>query len=365
MRMSKEQLEEIKEAYGVDTLWSFSRLNSFDTSHYEWFLRYIKHEPEDRADSIYGVCGTLAHDTLERYYSNEISYADMINKWDEGFSVATDICDLKFNRNDPEKNQSLSDNYNKNLRHFFQNHDHMGDNLVLEDYALINIDGNIINGYIDAYYKNPDGTIVIIDFKTSSKFQKDDLIHKSRQLILYAMSFMQQNGVPLDKIQIGFNFLKYADITYQMKNGKYKTSTVERRQLAEKLQTPCKTWLKAGGYDVDEYLMKLIDSDGDLSVMPDDVQEKISVTDSYLFVPLTQEIIDDTKQWVLETIEDITNMINVYEMLDDESVWYDSDESVEKESYYFACLCGYSANKHIPYKRYLERLEKQKNGEIW
>jgi hypothetical protein len=42
----------------------------------------------------------------------------------------------------------------------------------------------------------------------------------------------------------------------------------------------------------------------------------------------------------------------------------ESQEEVEKNSFYFANLCGYSANKHKPYKLYLENLEREKDGDL-
>ena len=54
MRLDKSELEKIKNEYGVDNLWSWSKLNLWHTSKYEWFLNYILREPTDRNDCIYG-----------------------------------------------------------------------------------------------------------------------------------------------------------------------------------------------------------------------------------------------------------------------------------------------------------------------
>ena len=43
MRLSYEELNEIKKKFGVDQLWSFSKFDSYRTSKYEWMLKYIKH----------------------------------------------------------------------------------------------------------------------------------------------------------------------------------------------------------------------------------------------------------------------------------------------------------------------------------
>ena len=45
--------------------------------------------------------------------------------------------------------------------------------------------------------------------------------------------------------------------------------------------------------------------------------------------------------------------------------FWDTDESVQAQSYYFATLCGYSPTLHLPYQKYLERVEAEKNGDIF
>ena len=50
-----------------------------------------------------------------------------------------------------------------------------------------------------------------------------------------------------------------------------------------------------------------------------------------------------------------------YKDTGDESVFWDDEENVKKESFYFATLCGYSANLHKPYAQYLDSLEKSQN----
>ena len=54
---------------------------------------------------------------------------------------------------------------------------------------------------------------------------------------------------------------------------------------------------------------------------------------------------------------------SLYKETFDESIWMEDQEQVKKESFYFANLCGYSANKHKPYKLYLESLERE-NGDL-
>ena len=72
--------------------------------------------------------------------------------------------------------------------------------------------------------------------------------NESGQLVLYAIGLNQQ-GIPMDKIKIRWNFLKYVTIQYEQKNGTVKTREVERCKIGESLQSNAKTWLKAFGYE--------------------------------------------------------------------------------------------------------------------
>ena len=121
-RLTYEELEKIKQKYNTDRLWSWSRMNTYMTSKFEYLLRYILKSKEDRCDSCYTTLGTICHDTLEKFYEGKIKYKDMIDDYNDGFTTAIVIADLKFNRSDEEKNKSIGEKYNENLVHFFKNH---------------------------------------------------------------------------------------------------------------------------------------------------------------------------------------------------------------------------------------------------
>ena len=67
MRLTKEELEKIKNKYDVDILWSWSRVSAWHTSKYEWFLRYVQHIEPDRTDCIYGQEGSYSHDIIVNF----------------------------------------------------------------------------------------------------------------------------------------------------------------------------------------------------------------------------------------------------------------------------------------------------------
>ena len=65
-RLSKEQLTTLMKKENVTRLWSWSKVNTFLTSKYEYFLKYIKHIPEDRTDCVYAPLGSICNSAVEK-----------------------------------------------------------------------------------------------------------------------------------------------------------------------------------------------------------------------------------------------------------------------------------------------------------
>lgn len=359
-RLNSEELQAVMKKEGVDKIWSWSKINCFHTSPYEYYLKYIKKAKEDRANSIYVTTGGIAHDILEKYYIDQITYNEMLEQFEDGWLVAADIADLKFDRTDEERNGKIKDKYYENLVHFFSNHTILKNKPIIEQFVKVKIGGNLFQGYIDCAFKDDEGCINIVDFKTSSIYKGAKAENESGQLVLYAIGLNQQ-GVPMDKIKICWNFLKYVTIQYQQKNGTIKTREVERCNIGESLQSNAKTWLKAFGYEPDEYLKEMLDTNG-IDCLPEEVKEKYVVSDCYVYIDLTDKLIEKWTNHVITVIKDIELREADYAETHSDACFYDTDESVKAQSYYFANLCAYSRNLHKPYDAYCKRLEAAQNG---
>ena len=441
MRKTYEELNELRNKLGTDRLWSWSRMNCTHNSLYEYYLKYIKHEPEDRLDSIYNVAGTMSHDIIERLYSMEITPDQMIDEFEECWTTAFDISELKFNRSDSEKNENIADRYHKNLQHFFTNHQMLKRNVALEQFVTVKVGNEWFQGYIDALTTDENGNYIIIDWKTSSIYLGEKAKNECGQLVLYAMA-LHQRGIPYKKIRICWNFLKYTDVVIEkpqyinlkwttvkgeekckekidktklvstlkasikallksegydkdliestitameksnsidilpesVKNKIYieecevenKPRHIERSEIGEALQANVKTQMKKLGYsedDIFEYLDRLIQTN-DVECLPDDVKQKYTFSDCYVYVDLTEELIKQWEQYIIDTTKMIRDKEEVYSITHEESIWMEAQDKVKETSYYFANLCGYSANKHKPYKIYLDNYEKEKNGDL-
>ena len=367
-RKTSEEIGEMLKREGVDRLFSWTKIDTFMTSPYEYFLKYIKKVPEDRTDCVYGNLGSAAHDILEKFYSNQIAYTDMKKEFDDAWTTFFDIMSLKFDRNDEEKNTKIANKYKENLNHFFMYHKPIeAEKIMLEQFAKIKIGNELFQGYIDVCYKDKDGFYNIIDWKTSSKYQGVKIHEKCGQLVLYALSLMQQ-GIDLNKIRIGWNFLKYVNVKYRQKkkdaegNFTVKERTIERSAIGSKLQSSAKTWLKHFGYSVEQinqYLEQMVLTNN-VAVLPDEVRAMFEVNDCYVFVEdLSQQMLQSYIDLINTQLTQIDYLTKEYNETGNEKVWWDEPENVKKESYYFATLCGYSATLHKPYAEYLESLEQE------
>jgi RecB family exonuclease len=361
MRKTSEELNKLCLKYNVDRLWSWSRYHKYKTSPYEYYLTYISDKKPDRENSIYGASGGFAHDILEKFYSGEIDYHNMIDEFEDAWTTLG-IAELKFDRTNEDKDNKIRRNYVVDLRHFFNNHNMINTKVDLERFIIIKVGDYIFHGYIDMTRKDSKGNYIIQDWKTSSIYKGEKAINEAGQLILYAEGLIQL-GVPLNKIKICWNFIKYCNIIITQANGKNNEREIERCKIGESLKSNATMWLKKLGYieELDYYINMLINTN-DIKCLPKDVQDKYVFNDCYVYVNLTQEMIDGLKDDIIMTLNEIINKENEYKATSNDNVLWDSAENVEKQSYYFANLCGWSTNLHLPYSEYIKQLkEKERN----
>lgn len=364
MRLTKDELEQVKQRYGVSDLWSYSKFSTWLTSRYEWYLTYVKHvKPAAEVTSAYGHIGSIAHDILEKLYNGEMAYEKMAEEFEDQFLTNIELLDLKFDRTDEIKNASIREKYFENVIDFFKNYKMLPYEMKNEQFLTVEVcPGIVFQGYSDAYYVDDDGNYVLVDYKTSSLYQGKAIEEHSYQLVLYSEA-LRQMGIPKDKIKCCWNFLKYVTINYQQVNGAWKNTIVERRDIGKKLTSRVKTWLKKLGYneDAEMYLAELTDSNS-LDCLPDDVREKFHIEDCYVYIEDIWSIYDQLKDLIIKTVEDINDRVSEYEITGNEKLFWDSYEQCKKESYYFTNLCDYSISQLKPYSEWLESLEKEKNS---
>lgn len=364
-RKTDEELKSVCTKLGVDTLWSWSRYHCYKQDKWEYYLKYILHEKEDRTNSIYCVSGGNVHDIIENLYTGKIKYEDMSEAYED--SLFTMNCaELKYNRCDSEKNDAIANKYENCIRHFFKHHNLIKFPHKVEHFITIKITDNIyMQGYIDMLFIEPytdengnERKIVhIIDWKTSTRYQGKRIDEECGQLVIYAEGIRQALNIPLEDIVCEWNFLKYVTVIYKQKNGTLKNRYVERNVIGESLVNTAKMWLKHFEYseeEIEKYTDEMV-LNNNIDCLPKKVREKFLIKDCYVQVPLTEEKIKELKTDIVNTVREIENKTEEYRKTKNENLFW--QDVTDADEYRLSCLSRYSRAKHKPYDVYLKDKE--------
>lgn len=370
-RKTKEELNELCKKFHTNTLWSWSRYHCYKQDRWEYFLKYVLHKKEDRANSIYCVSGGNVHDIIEKLYTGKIKYKDMSELYED--SLFTMNCaELKYNRSDSDKNEAIANKYENCIRHFFKNHNLIKFPHKVEHFITIQISDNIhMQGYIDMLYIEPytdeDGNerkrIHIVDWKTSTIYQGEKILKEGGQLMIYAEGIRQALNIPLEDIICEWNFLKYVTVLVEQKNGKIRERYIERNAIGESLVNTAKMWLKTFGYDessINDLIEKMI-FDNSIDCLPEEVKDKFCIKDCYVQIPLTEEKMQELKDDIVNVVGEITNKEREYKDSGDENIFW--QEVTPGDEFRLFNLSGYSRKLHKPLDEYLKNKEMFLNEE--
>lgn len=382
MRLSKEDLtKKIKEA-GCKYSLSWSKLNTFVSDPYSFYLKYLKNIPEERKNA-YAFLGDIVHNSLEKFYINEdYTRASMIDDFLIGIGMQQQS-DVRFMKDD-DKNADIAKKYEDCIMHFLYNYEKASPKSKLEQFVGMPFGDYYIQGYIDHIYPllkkelKVDASedledennyiekkyVVIEDFKTSTAYSGEKIEKNSGQLKLYAIMLSDNFNIPLESIKIGWNFLKYIKVDFTQINGKVKTSMIERNVLAEELKSRVTKWAKKLKYseeqiseffNIMQYNAELYKDKDILDGLPDDIKNKFVFYDCFVEIPFNQEIADDFKKYISEEITNMSNKIEAYKLTQDDKIFW--KEVTKADEFFFWNLCGYTAKNHKPFKEYIDKQE--------
>lgn len=170
-------------------VYSFSKLSSFDTCPYCWYLKYIEHKKgKTNAFSSYG---TFVHKLLEQYAKGEVKLNDLsfLYEWEYEDAIPEEFPPSRFS--------DLGELYHRQGLEFFQNFEGFPDYEIIgsEIKFEIEIGNSKFIGIIDLLLKDKEGHYVIVDYKSKGKFKsKKEKAEYARQLYLYAMYVKEKFG---------------------------------------------------------------------------------------------------------------------------------------------------------------------------
>ena len=244
LKIKNEKLKEFRKEN--KKIISFSMLNTIETCFRQYKFLYVDKIVGEK-ENIYTYLGSLAHSLIEKLYRNEITNEEAVEEWldkvtncEYYFVKYTRAENVDTRKEMEEKNKLYEENYNKNMVHYFDNFRKMDYvDFIQEEKVHFEISkffkndmfkDYIFSGIIDFIGINEDGTIDIIDYKTSTMYKGEKLKLHSYQLILYAIC-LETMGYKINKI--GWNFLKYVRKIRKFKNGNIRVTNIERKDFEE------------------------------------------------------------------------------------------------------------------------------------
>ena len=397
-RLSKKQMDKLKEQHGVNTIYSFSRYNLYVSDPYSYFLQYLKHVPPRESDSIYSRSGSMIHEILQDYLEGKIAYEDMAKRYEEGlFELQAE--GFIYDCTDKAKNKTIADKYENSVRHFFKNYKPLPYKWLIEKPIVIDVKDDkhkfSFIGYIDQITRMEDGRFLIEDTKSSTEYKGEKKLKESAQLLLYSLGVAQKFNIGLDQIVARWNFVKYMTVTIDLKTkdkttGLHKTKQKNcvRNQWVKEVQGDVRKWLEAE-YELDflelEDALQTCIERNNLELYPN-VMQHFKLDDCYVNVDLTEENVNNLKNKIIKTLTEVEEKtetakeyleiintsdnddeIKYFEKLLDELFWVDIKQSDE---YYYWNLCNYDRTQHKPWNEYLNnksmfKKDKQEDDDVF
>lgn len=193
-------LSEYKEL--IDKMrWSYSRLSSFDTCKYSFYLNYIINDDDEYLSegNFYAEVGSFMHEILAMIFGGELSQEEALQYYIDNFDENV-LYEVKPATR--QKTYELCENYLRD-----------GDFSWIDDYEILGVEMEVefkIKGYrfvcyIDLLLRDKrDGQIVLIDHKSAPyPFKKDGGIkrnseksfnHYKKQMYIYCYAIHEKYG---------------------------------------------------------------------------------------------------------------------------------------------------------------------------
>lgn len=332
-----DYISKVKEQFPDAKFYSHSRLGNYNQCQRGYYYTYIDKKPQKTG--VYSTLGTACHTTLEDLYENKTTTLSK-KVFDDEFLK----CEL-FGINFPRSKYDIKGGYYKDISAFYESYKKItieGAKYISELGFILKIDDNhYLQGYIDLLILHPDGTAEIIDFKTSSTFDKAHTLEAGRQLVLYKMAIEQLYGIEVRSVS--WEMLKYIDV--KVGTNKIKTA-IKGREYVAKCSSQIKTLMKKAGYDdflIESYLLKA-EEENSFSCLPKEIQNQIEFNVHRRYYDVTDELKDELIEYIKSTIKEIENKKD-----EPESCW-----CCKVDQFFCENLCSFS-NTYCQYKEMIEK----------
>lgn len=174
------------------TVYSHSRLSTFENCPLQYRLRYVDKIKPDEAETIEAFMGSRVHETLEKLYKElRLSKTNTLEEllsfynesWQKNYSEDVRVVREGYSpENYKDTGAKCIAEYHARYQPFND-----GKTLGLEQMINIDIEGYKLRGFIDRLSSRSDGTYEIHDYKTSQYLPLQSHFDSDRQLALYQL----------------------------------------------------------------------------------------------------------------------------------------------------------------------------------
>lgn len=326
-------------------VYSFSKLSTIQNCKYEAYLSYILHS-ENRRQGVWAVLGGKLHDKLEAITNGIADKEELIPLVDQELEYL-DMIGLEFPK-DFKGEDTIRTNWATNLQHFCDTFTPLKGTYTTEELLLLKVDEeHYIQGYADLVKHNDDGTISILDWKTSSMYSKEDFKHAARQLVIYGLA-KEAEGYQIDSL--AWVFMKYVDVALigkkraNSKKDSIIKKTIERRKLASELRKYVEQDLRRFGYEELEselFLQEMVKKNS-LDDLPAEIKQRYKIRQCVKATPFDDDAKADAWDFIHETIEDFESRDEIEEHWEPKSFTKETKtgKTIE-DTFYCNSLCGF------------------------
>ena len=230
-------------------VYSFSKLGTINSCLYGAWRTYILH---DRGSgSVYTELGTASHQAIEDFIEGKIDKSGMLPIFESGVEQC-EMLGFDFPK-DFKGGNSIRNRYLSDLKNCFQTFTMPKGKFTVEELLILRVSPTrAMQGYSDLLRWNNDGTVTVLDIKSSSDYAQKDLLEHGRQLTIYGMA-LEQAGYKVKST--AWIMLKYVVIKYDWyatRRGKNKTPLtriVNRSKIYDTIKDAVEAACREAGMD--------------------------------------------------------------------------------------------------------------------
>jgi hypothetical protein len=180
----------------ISTTWSYSKISSFSTCPYQYYLSYIADPKPENEENCFNQYGLHVHEILEKFFKGELELFELADYYEEHFDehVLLDFppCQVRGQPYD------LGQHYYDDGLRFLSEFDGLPQYKILgveEDFTVDFLDGDKLHGFIDLVLEDRNGDIIVLDHKSKNGFKsKAEQKKYSFQPALYSLYIKEKYG---------------------------------------------------------------------------------------------------------------------------------------------------------------------------